>query len=210
MFEQLTSLLSSLYDVKSLITWGGLFLICAIVFMETGLFVGFFLPGDSLLFTAGVFAAAGYLPIFWLLIGATLCAIVGDQVGYLIGRHMGRRLFTKEDGLLFKRKHLNKAKEFYDEHGSKTIVIARFMPIVRTFAPRVAGATHMDYKRFITYNVVGGVLWVWSLVLGAYFLSSLIPNLEHYLHYIILVIVALSVAPIAYHVIREYLREKRS
>ena len=197
MLEQLTELFHAIYNVEGLITWGGLAIICLIVFVETGLFFGFFLPGDSLLVTAGVLAAAGVLNVWSLLIFVTICAIVGDQVGYIIGRRMGPVLFRKKDSLLFKHEHLEKAKSFYEKHGPKTIVLARFIPFVRTFAPPVAGAAHMDYRTFVTYNVLGGILWVFSTVLGGYFLGKLIPDLEKYLHIVIGVIIVLSFIPIA-------------
>lgn len=202
-FELLTGFLHQLHDVQHIIQWGGLAVICAIVFIETGLLVGFFLPGDSLLFTAGVFAAAGYLDLTSLLVLVTLCAIVGDQLGYAIGRKTGPLLFRREDSRFFKKAHLDRAKEFYMKHGSKAIVIARFMPIVRTFAPVVAGAAQMDYRRFTIYNIFGGALWVGGMVIAGYSLGALIPNIEAYLHYIIMGIVALSVLPIAIHYVRE-------
>src|SRR5262249_45935731 len=150
--------------------------ICGIVFVETGLFVGFFLPGDSLLVSAGIFAAAGHLNLAWLLLAVSVCAVVGDQVGYAIGRKAGQTLYGRPDSLIFKRRHLERAHEFYEKYGAKTIVIARFVPIVRTFAPAVAGAANMNYRHFVTYNVMGGLLWVWSMLLGGYWLGSVIPN----------------------------------
>ncbi len=205
MFDTLISALHQLYDVKSLIEWGGLFLVCAIVFVETGLLIGFFLPGDSLLFTAGVFAAAGYLPLGWLLFAATACAIVGNMVGYFVGRHVGKRLFNRKDSLLFKRKYVEQAEQFFKDHGSKTIILARFVPIVRTFATVVAGTANMPYGKFVGYSIIGGILWVWGLVLAGYGLSSLIPNIEQYLHWVILVIIILSILPVVFH----YFKAKR-
>ncbi len=197
MFEAITALITSIYNVEGLIAWGGLAIICIIVFVETGLFVGFFLPGDSLLVTAGVLAAAGVLNIWTLLIFVTICAIAGDQVGYIIGHHMGKFLFRKKDSFLFHHDHLLKAQAFYDKHGPKTIVLARFVPLVRTFAPPVAGASSMHYRTFVTYNVIGGVLWVFSTILGGFFLGKLVPNLDKYLYLIIGAIIILSFVPIA-------------
>ena len=197
MIDQIISFFSQLYDVKSLIQWGGLLIICLIVFVETGLFFGFFLPGDSLLITAGVLSAAGYLNVIHLLIFVSICAVVGDQLGYFIGHKAGKRLFKHDDTLIFKKSHLDRAQAFYEKHGPKTIVLARFVPIVRTFAPAVAGAANMEYKTFISYNVFGGILWVFSTVLGGYFLGSLIPNLEKYLHIVIGIVIVLSLIPIA-------------
>lgn len=195
MIETFVDLFHQLYDVKSLIQWGGLALICLILFIETGLFVGFFLPGDSLLVTAGIFAAAGHLDLGALLALGSLCAIVGDQVGYSIGRATGQALFRREDSRFFKRRHLERAKVFYDKHGAKTIVLARFVPVVRTFAPAVAGAASMNYRRFVVYNIFGGLLWVVSMVLAGYTLGSAVPNIDRYIHYVIAVVIVLSLIP---------------
>lgn len=190
------------YDVQGLIQWGGLFMICAIVFAETGLMIGFFLPGDSLLVTAGVFAAAGLLDLAALLGLVSLCAVVGDQLGYYIGQRTGPALFKREDSLLFKRSHVLKAQGFYGKYGAKTIVIARFVPIVRTFAPVVAGVGKMNYRRFVTYNIAGGVLWVFSMVLTGYFLGSAVPNINDHIHIIIGIVIFLSILPAIIEVIR--------
>jgi Uncharacterized membrane-associated protein len=163
--------------------------------IETGLFVGFFLPGDSLLVTAGIFAAAGHLDLGALLALGSLCAIVGDQVGYSIGRATGQALFQRKDSRFFKRRHLERAKVFYDKHGAKTIVLARFVPVVRTFAPAVAGAASMNYRRFVVYNIFGGLLWVVSMVLAGYTLGSAVPNIDRYIHYVIAVVIVLSLIP---------------
>lgn len=194
-----------LYDTSGLIQWGGLTAIFIIVFAETGLFFGFFLPGDSLLITAGVLAAAGYLNLLHLIVLATIAAILGDQTGYAIGRQMGKMLFRKKDSFLFKHEHLEKAKEFYDKHGGKTILVARFIPIIRTFAPPVAGASEMKYRTFVIFNILGGMFWVLSTVLGGYFLGKVIPNLEHYINLVIFIVVFVSFIPIAI----EYLRRRK-
>ncbi len=184
-----------IYDVKGIIQWGGLFMICAIVFAETGLMIGFFLPGDSLLVTAGVFAAAGLLDLTALLGLVSLCAVVGDQLGYYIGQRTGPALFKREDSLLFKRSHVLKAQAFYEKYGAKTIVIARFVPIVRTFAPVVAGVGKMNYRRFVTYNIAGGVLWVFSMVLTGYLLGNAVPDIDKHIHIVIGVVIFLSILP---------------
>ena len=189
MIEFLKDAFHFIYDVEGLIRWGGTFLICSIVFVETGLFVGFFLPGDSLLVSAGIFAAAGHLKLWWLLLLVSLCAIVGDQVGYLIGRKAGHALYRREDSLIFRKRHLERAHEFYEKYGAKTIVIARFVPIIRTFAPAVAGAANMNYRSFVTYNVLGGILWVWSMLLGGFWLGSLVPDINRHIHVVIAVVV---------------------
>ncbi len=195
MIEFLKDAFHFLYDVEGLIRGGGTFLVCVIVFVETGLFVGFFLPGDSLLVSAGIFAAAGHLNLAWLLLSVSVCAVVGDQVGYLIGRKAGQALYRREDSLIFKRRHLERAHEFYEKYGAKTIVIARFVPIVRTFAPAVAGAANMNYRQFVTYNVMGGLLWVWSMLLGGFWLGSAIPNISRNIHLVIGIVVLLSILP---------------
>ena len=206
MIDFALDLLHRIYDVESLIQWGGLFLICAIVFIETGLLIGFFLPGDSLLVTAGILSAAGILDLWQLLILVPLCAIAGDQLNYLMGRKAGDYLYKRKDSFYFKRRHLQKAHDFYEKHGSKTIVLARFIPIVRTFAPAVAGAAKMSYKTFTAYNIAGGLLWVFSTVLLGFFLGSVIPEVDKYLHLIILVVILTSFIPIIY----EYLKKKKS
>ena len=168
MIDLLKGLLAHLYDVRGLIEWGGPLMVCAIVFAETGLFVGFFLPGDSLLVTAGVFAGAGQIKLAWLLIFATLCAIGGDQLGYWIGRRAGKALYSRRDSHFFKKRHLERAHEFYERNGGKTIIIARFIPIIRTFCPPVAGAAQMSYPKYLAYDVAGGFGWVWGMTLLGY------------------------------------------
>ena len=191
-------ILAQLYDVRGLIEWGGTAMVCAIVFAETGLFVGFFLPGDSLLVTAGVFAGAGHLRLAWLLSLVTLCAIVGDQLGYLIGWRAGETLYQRKDSRFFKRKHLERAHEFYERNGGKTIILARFLPIVRTFCPPVAGAAKMNYGRYLLYDIAGGICWVWSMVLLGYTLGRTIPNVDKRIHYIIAAVIVVSFMPAAY------------
>jgi len=203
--EGLTELLSQIPSIEEIIRWGGTLALICIVFAETGLLVGFFLPGDSLLVTAGLFAARGDLNVLLLLATLSAAAIIGDAVGYGIGRRLGPKLFKKEDSLLFKRKHLVKAHEFYEKYGGKTIVIARFVPIIRTFAPTVAGAAEMSYPTFATYNVLGGLLWVFSMVLGGYALGSVVPNIDKYIHVVIGVVVFLSLLPPVY----EWWHERR-
>src|ERR1700729_730451 len=166
----LKDLLKQIYNVKELVQWGGTLGVCAIVFVETGLFVGFFLPGDSLLVTAGVFAAAGTIPLRWLLLPVMLCAIVGDQIGYWIGRGAGVSLYKRKESFFFRRSHLERARAFYERYGGKTVILARFVPVVRTFCPPVAGAAGMPYSRYVTYDIFGGILWVGSMILGGYLL----------------------------------------
>jgi membrane-associated protein len=206
MLEFLRDTYHLLTDVQGLIQWGGPLMVCAIVFVETGLFVGFFLPGDSLLVSAGIFAAMGHLSLPWLLVAASACAVAGDQVGYWIGRRAGQALYRREDSFFFRKQHLQRAHDFYEKYGGKTIVLARFVPIVRTFAPAVAGAANMNYRRFVTFNVVGGILWVWSMLLTGYFLSSVIPNIDQHIELVIVIVVFLSLLP----AVIEVLRNRRS
>jgi membrane-associated protein len=196
--DSILHFLRALYNpegLKELIRWGGAPLVCLIIFIETGFFVGFFLPGDSLLVTAGVFAAAGVIPLRWILLPGMLCAIVGDQVGYWIGRAAGNTLYTRKESFFFRRSHLEKAREFYHRHGGKTVILARFVPIVRTFCPPVTGAAAMSYPMFVAYDIFGGVLWVGSMILGGYFLGRHVPNIEHRIHYVIAVVIFLSLLP---------------
>lgn len=203
--DSIIELFRTIMDVRALIVWGGYVGLIVIVFAETGLMAGFFLPGDSLLVTAGLFAAKGDLDIWILNITLIIAAIVGDAVGYLIGHKAGQALYSRPNSRFFKREHLLKAKHFYDKHGGKTIILARFMPIIRTFAPTVAGAAEMSYRKFATYNVIGGVAWVSSMTLLGFFLGSAIPNIDKHIHLVIAVVVFLSILP----GIIEFIKERR-
>ncbi len=193
--EWLWDLFHKVYDVEALVRVGGLTVLIAIVFVETGLFVGFFLPGDSLLVTAGLFAASGHLDLWSLFLFVSLAAIIGDTVGYAIGASTGPKIFTRENSLFFHKKHLTTTKEFYDRYGGITIIIARFMPIVRTFAPLVAGVGGMQYSRFALYNVMGGVGWVVSMVSIGYVLGRTIPDIDRYIQAVIALVIGLSLLP---------------
>lgn len=206
--ELVYDLATGAYSLDALIRWGGYLLLVAIVFTETGLLVGFFLPGDSLLITAGLVAAAGVLDPWVLILLLSAAAIVGDSVGYAIGARLGPRLFTREKSLLFNPRHVERTRAFYARHGAKTIVIARFVPIVRTFAPVVAGVGEMAYRRFLAYNVIGGVGWVVSMILAGYLLGQAIPNIGAHIHVVVAVVIVLSVIPIVVEVVRE--RRKQS
>ena len=202
MLESLFHFLRSLFDpegLKELIRSGGPALICSIVFVETGLFVGFFLPGDSLLITAGIFAAAAAIPLPSLLLKWLLpvifCAIVGDQLGYWIGRSTGPALYKREDSLFFRRSHLQRAHDFYEKYGGRAVILARFGPIVRTFCPPVAGAARMPYLRYLTFDIFGGIFWVGAMILGGYSLGRSVPNIGKYIHYVIAVVVLVSILP---------------
>ena len=195
MLDLVQDLFRTLYNVPELIRLGGMLGLVAIVFAETGLMIGFFLPGDSLLVTAGLFAATGSLNIFWLNVALILAAIVGDAAGYWIGHRSGQALYNRPNSFFFRREHLIKTQEFYERHGGKTIVIARFMPIVRTFAPVVAGAASMTYRNFAFYNIIGGVTWVLSMTLTGYFLGRVVPNIDKNIHLVVAGVIALSLLP---------------
>jgi membrane-associated protein len=205
LLESIRHLLHTLFDVQGLIQSAGPaapLLVCIIVFIETGFFVGFFLPGDSLLVTAGVFSAAGLIPLRWLLLPVMLCAIAGDQIGYWIGRVAGVAIYKREDSFFFKRRHLQRAHDFYEKYGGKTIILARFIPIVRTFCPPVAGAAGMTYPRYLVYDIFGGMIWVGTMILGGFFLGRTIPNISQRIHYVILVVIILSLLPAVISVLR--------
>jgi membrane-associated protein len=205
LLESIRHLLHTLFDVQGLIQSAGPaapLLVCIIVFIETGFFVGFFLPGDSLLVTAGVFSAAGLIPLRWLLLPVMLCAIAGDQIGYWIGRVAGVAIYKREDSFFFKRRHLQRAHDFYEKYGGKTIILARFIPIVRTFCPPVAGAAGMTYPRYLVYDIFGGMIWVGTMILGGFFLGRTIPNISQRIHYVILVVIILSLLPAIISVLR--------
>jgi membrane-associated protein len=185
------------------IAQAGLWLIALIIFTESGLLVGFFLPGDTLLIAAGVLASQGALPIEWTIVTIAVAAILGDNVGYTIGQYSGKRLFHKSDGILFRKEYVERSQAFYEKHGGKTIVLARFIPIVRTFAPMVAGIGKMPRGRFFLYNVVGAILWSTSVTLLGYWIGSKIPGIGDYLEYAIIAVVTLSFLPAVYHIIKD-------
>jgi membrane-associated protein len=191
-------LLDPIIIIKAL----GLIGVLSIVFAESGLFFGFFFPGDSLLFTAGFLASQNLLDINILVWGAFICAVAGDSVGYWFGKKVGPKIFTKEDSLFFHKKHIERAQNFYNKYGNKTIFLARFVPIVRTFAPIVAGVGQMKYKNFITYNLVGGFVWSFLMVFSGYFLGQVIPGVDKYILPIILIIIVISFLPVIFEVLK--------
>ena len=195
MLELIQDFFRTVYNVPELIRWGGLAGLILIVYAETGLMIGFFLPGDSLLITAGLFAARGDFDITTLTLTLILAAIAGDATGYWIGRRAGHALYSRPNSFFFRRNHLVKTHEFYEKHGGITIVIARFMPILRTFAPVVAGAADMTYRKFAIYNVAGGILWVASMTLTGYFLGRTVPDIDKHIHLVIAVVIFLSLLP---------------
>jgi membrane-associated protein len=208
------ALLPDWLEAEHLIDTFGLLGIWAIVFAESGLFFGFFLPGDALLFTAG-FLASGpssfpeslHLPLLPLIVGIWIAAIVGDQVGYLFGQRVGPALFSRPDSRFFKQSNVDKAHEFFEHHGPRAIVLARFVPIVRTFTPIVAGVSKMDYRTFVRWNIVGGTLWAWGVTLLGYFLGQ-VDVIEQNLEAVILLVVAISCIPIAHELLKAR-KEKR-
>lgn len=180
----------------------GLMGVWGIIFAESGLFFGFFLPGDSLLFTAGFLASQHLLNIWFLALGCVVAAIAGDSVGYWFGRKVGPKIFSREDSFWFNKKHLDRTKSFYDRYGKKTIILARFVPIVRTFAPILAGVGEMGYGTFLAYNVIGGTAWTLGFTFGGFWLGRLIPNAEKYLSLIVGTIIIVSLIPAVIEVLR--------
>jgi membrane-associated protein len=193
--ELIQEFFRTVYNVPELIRLVGLYGLIFIVFAETGLMVGFFLPGDSLLVTAGLFAARGDLNITTLIPCLIIAAVVGNATGYLIGHKAGQALYSRPNSFFFRRAHLIRTHEFYGRHGGKTIILAQFIPIVRTFAPVVAGAADMTYRRFATFNVVGAILWISSMSLTGFFLGLAIPGIEKRIHLVVAVVIGLSLLP---------------
>lgn len=202
--QDILNLLNPITIIQTL----GLIGVFVSVFAESGLLVGFFLPGDSLLFTAGFLASQNLLDIKVLAIGAFFAAILGDSVGYWFGREVGPKIFNKEDSLFFKKKYIDQSKAFYKKYGNKTIFLARFVPIVRTFAPIVAGVGDMEYKNFVIYNILGGFVWSLGLVFGGYFLGEIIPNVDRYLLPVVLLIIFVSILPIIWEIYKERKSQK--
>ena len=191
-----------MFDLVALIKAAGYLGLFGIVFAESGLFIGFFLPGDSLLFTAGFLASQGFLDLVTLMAVTFIAAVLGDNFGYAFGRRVGYKIFNKEDSLLFHRDHLARAQKFYARHGGKTLILARFMPVIRTFAPILAGVGKMNYRSFFIYNITGGFLWSVGLTGTGYYLGSVVPNVDRYLLPIIGLIVLLSILPSLIHILK--------
>jgi len=192
------------FNLEHLIITTGYAGVFGMIFAESGLLIGFLFPGDSLLITAGLLASQGFLNIVVLLVGGSLAAIAGDSVGYWFGKKTGPRIFKKEDSLIFHKKNIVRANEFYKKHGGKTIVLARFMPFIRTFAPIVAGIGEMTYLHFLSFNIFGGIFWISVTTLGGYWLGNIIPGIDRYFLLIIGVVVVLSASPGLYHFWKEY------
>lgn len=192
-----------MFDVNHIIQAGGILIVALIIFAESGLLVGFFLPGDTLLFGAGLAASQGKISLIALVFATILAAVIGDNVGYSIGNRMGRKIFTKKDGVLFRKEYIATAEKFYEKHGGKTIIMARFTPIVRTFAPVVAGASNMNHRRFFIFNVIGGITWGAGMPLLGYFLGKRIPGLDKYMEIVILGVVVISIVAAVGHILRD-------
>ncbi len=186
-----------IFEMVKVVGYLGLFVI---VFAESGLFFGFFLPGGSMLFTAGLLASQGFFSIYWLVIVLGVAAILGDNVGYWFGVKVGPKIFSREDSLFFHKKHLAEAHDFYEKYGSKAIVLGRFMPVVRTFVPILAGVGSMKYRKFVIYNIIGALVWACGMTLLGFFLGSRVPGIDGYILPIVLVIIFLSILPILFKV----------
>jgi membrane-associated protein len=203
-------LLHNLFDPQSLIATLGTLGVIVIIFVETGLFFGFFFPGDSLLFTAGFLASQGYVSFAGLLVGTFIAAVVGDSLGYAFGKKIGPALFSKENSAIFNKQHIARAQQFYEKHGKKTIILARFMPIIRTFAPIVAGIGTMPYRTFITFNIIGAFIWTWGMLWLGYGLGALIPNPDRYVIPVVIVIILVSSAPAVKEIVKEGIKRWKS
>lgn len=198
-----------MFDVSHIIQAGGLLLIGAIIFGESGMFIGFFFPGDTLLLTAGVFAAQGKLSLVSIILVVAVAAIAGDNVGYHIGKRYGRRLFRKPDGLIFRQEYIKRAEDFYERFGSRTMLIAHFVPVVRTFVPPVAGVARMDYPRYVLFDAIGDTAWAIIVTLIGYWFGTKIPNIDHYIVLAVVAVVFITLGPTLYHVIKALLEKRR-
>lgn len=196
-------------DVNHIIQAGGLLLIAAIIFGESGMFIGFFFPGDTLLLSAGIFAAQGKLPLLTTIIVIAVAAILGDNVGFHIGKRFGRRLFSKPDGKVFRQEYVHRAERFYEKYGSRAMLIAHFVPIVRTFAPPVAGIANMNYKQFVLYDAIGDTAWAVIVTMIGYWFGSKIPNIDHYIMLFLGGVMTFTLGPTFYHLIKAMIESRR-
>jgi membrane-associated protein len=206
LIHSILTFISPAYIISSL----GLVGVIAVVFAESGLFFGFFLPGDSLLFTAGFLASQSILPLVPLMIGSFIAAVVGDSVGYSFGKSVGQALYSRPDSRWFKQKHIEQARNFYEKHGPKAIVLARFIPIVRTFAPIVAGAANMNYRKFLSFNIIGGFIWSFGLIGLGYFFGNIIPNPDKYITPVVILIILTSFLPGIIHLVKMQILKRRN
>jgi membrane-associated protein len=208
--ENLLEFVKTILNPQSIINYGGLALLLFIIFAETGLFFGFFLPGDSLLFVAGLMCGTPIFDvnIYTLIFSLIAAGILGNFVGYYFGKKTGPMLFRRDDSFFFKKKHVNAAKEFYNRYGGTAIVLGRFLPIIRTFVPIMAGVVNLDFKKFVWFNIIGCVAWILSMVLSGYFLGRAFPTLQENLEYIVIAIILISMIPVAFTYIKEHRRIK--
>jgi membrane-associated protein len=191
-----------MFDVNHIVQAGGVFIISLVIFAESGMMVGFFFPGDTLLFSAGIFAATGKLSLTAVLICASIAAIIGDNVGYFIGKKLGPRLF-KKDGVIFRKEYIERAEMFYEKYGSKTMLVAHFIPVVRSFVPVTAGAGKMNHKLFFFFDAIGDIAWAVSTTLIGYFLGSKVPGIEKYIDPVIILVVLAVLLPTIYHALKD-------
>jgi len=198
-----------MFDVTHIIQAGGLLLIAALIFGESGMFIGFFFPGDTLLLSAGVFAGQGKLSLAAVFVVVSLAAIAGDNVGYHIGKRYGRRLFRKPDGLVFRQEYVQRAEAFYERYGSKTMLFAHFVPVVRTFAPAVAGVARMNYKQFVIFDAIGDMAWAVIVTLIGYWFGTKIPNVDHYILLAVAAVMIITLGPTFYHLFKALLEKRR-
>lgn len=194
--------MSNLLNVNDLIKHGGLVLLGGIVFAEVGLLLGFFLPGDTLLIAAGIYAHSGHLSIVSVIIVVALAAIIGDSTGYYVGKKLGPRVFNKPDGLIFRKDHIDKAEAFYEKYGAKTLLISHFLPIVRTFQPLLAGVGAMTYRKFLLFNVIGDIAWAVSVPLLGYYVGSRIPGVDKYIQLVLAGVIIITAGPTIFHIIK--------
>jgi len=197
-----------MFDLVLIIKTAGYLGLFGIIFAESGLFFGFFLPGDSLIFTAGFLASQGYLNIWLLLAILFVAAVLGDNVGYWFGAKVGPMIFKREDSRFFKKEYVKQAHEFFEKYGGKSLILARFVPIVRTFVPIVAGVGKMNYQKFFFFNIVGGLLWTFGVTLAGYFLGQVVPGIDQYIIPIVLLIIIISILPGVVHLLKNYLKKK--
>jgi membrane-associated protein len=197
-----------MFNIEHILQTGGILLIALIIFGESGMFIGFFFPGDTLLLGAGVFAATGKMSLALILPVVSLAAIAGDNTGYHIGKKFGRSLFKKKDSPFFRQEYLKRAEAFYERYGSKTMLIAHFIPIVRTFAPVVAGIGKMEYKKFVPFDAIGDTAWAVIVTLIGYWFGRRIPNLDHYILLAVVAVMAISLGPTIYHIAKALLKKR--
>lgn len=192
-----------MFDFTHIVQTGGLLFLALIIFAESGMMVGFFFPGDTLLFSAGILAATGQINIVWTVIVISLAAIIGDNTGYHIGRKLGPKLFTKKDSLIFRHDYIMKAERFYEKHGPKTMLVAHFIPVIRSFAPVTAGAGKMNYRKFVFFDAIGDISWAASITLLGYFLGSRVPGIEKMIEPVLIAIILVTLLPTIYHAIKD-------